>query len=276
MQQWREQFECANPSCAGAVRLWKRVAGGVSNIRIRNGKFCFPGCFEDELRHQFAKLAYTPAAKPARPHRIPFGLLMLARGDIDGAQLRAALARQREQGNGRIGEWMWRMGFVQERQVTTAVGAQWACPVVPTSVTSVACENLVPYSMLRAFRMAPVSYIAATRIMHVAFAEGINYSVLLAIEQALGCRAEACICSSSQLNMLLEQLEEKSPRWDHEFAAGTSIAEMVRITSNYAGMLASREVRLAACYPMIWVRVEGKEDSINLIFSSRINAALAS
>ena len=124
---------------------------------------------------------------------MPLGLLMLSRGDIDDAQLRAVTARQREQSTSRIGECMQQMGFVGERQVTTALGAQWACPVLAENVTALPCECPVPYPLLHAFRMVPVSYVAATRIMLVAFSDEINYSALLAIEQALGCGTEACV-----------------------------------------------------------------------------------
>lgn len=266
LQQWREHFSCSDRGCAVPGRIWNRASNRSSSARVHNANYCFPGCFEQELQRRFAKLDSISVAKPPRTHRMPLGLLMLSRGDIDSAQLRAVITRQREQSTSRIGECMQQMGFVGERQVTAALGAQWACPVLPENAATPARECPVPYAMLRAFRMAPVSYLAATRIMHVAFADGINYSALLAIEQALGCGTEACVCSSRELKILLDKLEEKPHRSDREFASGIPVTEMVRISSEYAGMLRAQEVRLAACDGIIWVRVEGRENSMNLLF----------
>ena len=231
LQQCREHFSCCDRACAVPGRMWNRASNRSSSVRVHNANYCFPGCFEQELRRRFAKLDSTSVAKAPRAHRMPLGLLMLSRGDIDDAQLRAVTARQREQSTSRIGECMQQMGFVGERRVTTALGAQWACPVLPENVTALACECPVPYPLLRAFRMAPVSYVAATRIMHVAFSDGINYSALLAIEQALGCGTEACVCSSREMNVLLDKLEERFQRSNRVFDSGMVLTEMVRISS---------------------------------------------
>jgi hypothetical protein len=41
-----------------------------------------------------------------------------------------------------------------------------------------------------------------------------------AIEQALGCRAEACICSSREMNVLLDKPEERFQRSNRVFDSG--------------------------------------------------------
>jgi hypothetical protein len=274
LQQWREHLSCSNIGCAPSGRMWKRLSRRSSSIQVHNARYCLPACFEQELQRRFTKLNSRPAVKPRAPRRMPLGLLMLSRGDIDGEQLRKAFARQREAGAGRIGEWMQDMGFLGEHQITAALGAQWACPVLPEMSTAFDCECPVPYPLLSAFQLAPISYISATRVMHVAFADRINYSALLAIEQALGCRAEACVCGARELKVLLKKAEEKADRSYREFASGIVLTEMVRITSNYSSMLAARQVRIAACDGIIWARVEG-ETSMNLIFPSRANTALA-
>jgi hypothetical protein len=254
-QQWREHLSCNDASCATSPRMWKRVSNGARSLRVHGARYCFPGCLERELLRRFARLLSTEPAKSRRAHRIPLGLLMLSRGDIDNTQLRAALAAQRDGGEGRIGEWMQRMGFVEEPQLMAALGAQWACPVLPGIPANLFdCE--LPLPLLRRFRMAAVSYIEATRVMHVAFAEGIDYAVLLAIEQALECRAAPCVAGQSVLMSLLARLEEAPRRSDQVFPQARTPDEMTRITSSYASMLAAKDVRLTRCAEFIWVRVE--------------------
>jgi len=264
-QQWREHLSCNDPACADSGRIWNRVSHRAGSLRVHGVRYCFPGCFERQLQWRLTHFLSGPPAKPGRAHRMPLGLLMLSRGDIDNTQLRAALAAQRDSGRGRIGEWMQQMGFSEESQVTAALGAQWACPVlsgIPASLSD--CE--LPLPLLRHFRMAAVSYIAATRVMHVAFAEGIDYGVLLAIEQALECRAEPCVTGQNALASLLAQLEQKPRRSDQVFPQARTPDEMTRITSSYAAMLSATDVRLTRCAEFIWVRVEAAKDSANLLF----------
>ena len=145
-------------------------------------------------------------------------------------------------------------------------------PGIPASP----CECEPPLPLLRCFRMAPVSYIALTRVMHVAFAEGIDYSVLLALEQAFECRAEPCVASQSALMSLLARLEEEPRRSDQVFPQARTPDEMTRITSSYAAMLLAKDVRLTRCAEFIWVRVEAGKDSANLLFPAEETASATS
>ena len=161
------------------------------------------------------------------------------------------------------------MGFSRESEVIAALGAQWGCPVMPSRISVAAPETRVPIGFLRAFRMAPVAYAATARTIHVAFADRINYSALRAIEQALACQAQACVCSSHDLEKLLDSLEERQARHrsDREFAAATT-DEMTRIISSYVAMLSPRDVRPAGCNGFIWLRVEADRQSVNLLFTA--------
>jgi hypothetical protein len=191
--------------------------------------------------------------------------MMLSRGDVEDTQLREALIAQRDSGKGRIGEWLQRMGFTGEQQVTAALGAQWACPVFP-QLSCISNDCQLPLPLLRRFQMAAVSYVAATRTMHVAFADRIDYSVLLAIEQALECHAQPCVAGQSTLSGMWARMEESPRRSDQVFTHVRTPDEMTRITSNYASMLAARDVRLTRCAEIIWARVEAGSDSANLLF----------
>jgi hypothetical protein len=265
LRQWREQFSCNDSACISSGRMWKRVSNQFRRLRLHGAQFCFPGCFERKLMQRFTRFLSVAPVNTRWAHRIPLGLMLLSRGDIDDAQLREALAAQRAGGEGRIGDWMQRLGFIGEQQVTAALGGQWACPVLPR-VPDVCDDSRLPAALLRRFHMAPVSYVAATRTMHVAFSEGIDYSVLLAIEQALQCRTEPCVAGRSALGLLWARMEEAPRRSDQVFTNVRTPDEMTRITANYAAMLKAQDVRLTRCAEFIWARVEAGEASANLLF----------
>ena len=264
---WWEESSCHSNGCAVSWRVWRRMRG--RRVKLNGAALCFPTCFQRELRRQLEGLLPGSNASERFSHRIPLGLLMLSRGDIDQAQLRASLNAQRNGAEGKIGEWIQRLGFARESEVIAALGAQWGCPVMPSRISVAARETRIPIGLLRAFRMAPVSYVATARTMHVAFADRINYSALLAIEQALACQAQACVCSARDLERLLDCLEERQARHrsDREFAAATT-DEMTRIASSYVAMLSPCDVRPAGCNGFIWLRVEAGSHSVNLVFTA--------
>ena len=235
-------------------------------MKLHAASYCFSQCFDSALHDRFGQLLRYSVANPRRPHRIPLGLLMLARGDIDAGQLREVLSAQRNRGNGRIGEWIERLGYASQAQIAAAVSAQWACPVLP-NLPEHRIAPALPLPLLRRYRMVPVHYVESVRLLHVAFSDAVDYAALLAIEQALECQAQACILSSSMLDLLLAQLEENPRRADQAFAGAHSPGEMTRITSSYCGALEAEGVRLARCGEFIWARVYAKHDSANLLFA---------
>lgn len=265
LRQWREKFSCDDSACTSSGRMWKRVSKRFRCLRIHGAQLCFPGCFERKLLQRFTRLLSVPPVNKRWAHRIPLGLMLLSRGDIDDAQLRKALAAQRAGGEGRIGDWMQRLGFIGEPQVTAALGLQWACPVLPR-VPDICDDSRLPAALVRRFHMAAVSYVAATRTMHVAFSDGIDYSVLLAIEQVLECRAEPCLAGQSALALLWARMDEAPRRSDQVFGNVRTPDEMTRITASYAAILKAQDVRLTRCAEFIWARVDAGEASANLLF----------
>ena len=265
-QTWAAYLACGSPSCARLQRFSKRVRRREPSImRLDGARYCFPRCFDSALQGRFDQLLRSSVVKPRRPHRIPLGLLMLAHGDIDARQLHDALSAQRNNGRGRIGEWIEYMGYAREAQVTAAISAQWACPVLPGLPEPLIAPSL-PLALLRCYRMAPVHYVKSSRLLHVAFSDAVDYAALLAIEQTLECQAQPCIISSSALDALLGQLEEKPRRPDQVFGTTHSANEMARVTSSHCRAFAAQGVRLARCGPFIWARVQANDDSANLLF----------
>jgi hypothetical protein len=108
---------------------------------------------------------------------------------------------------------------------------------------------------MRWLTMAPVDFVESTRTLHIAFAEGLDYSVLYALEQMLDCRTEPCLLRPTILRRYFEQLGE--PRGESEvlFERLTDLAEFTRIVVSYLRRVSAAEIRLSVCVPHIWVRL---------------------
>lgn len=249
------------------VAWWKR------KIRLRGASYCAPKCFENAVRECFDAACVPVVAASAIQHRIPLGLLMLSRGELTGEQLRAA--QEAQQGNHhRIGECLEKLGFATEQQITTALGLQWACPVLAWRTPhDSGCGRMLPYRLLERFRMLPVKFVRATRIFCVAFCDGIDYTALYAIEQMLDCRTEACLISRSSMDRELERMGHEARTGDLLFESWHDPAAMARITCGYALKLGAKQVRIVGCGEYIWVRLETGRQVATLLFRHPLAAA---
>jgi hypothetical protein len=184
--------------------------------------------------------------------------------------LRAALEAQQVAGCGKIGEWVQRMGFVTEQQVTAALARQWSCPVLRTDPALMGADGApeIPLPLLQSLRMAPIDFVESTSTLHVAFGEGIDYTALYAIEQILGCRTDACLIAPSVLAEHLRKLVERRAQSEVVFDRLADAAEFARIIRSYATRVSASEIRMVRCGEHIWVRLERlPQAAVNLVLS---------
>jgi len=228
---------------------------------MQGSRYCREDCLERAVTEALRRIR-SPLRRATAPHRIPLGLLLLSRQQLTVDQLRAALATQHAAGRGKIGEWLLSLGFVSEQQVTAALARQWSCPVLrPSSfngsplLTASRRAPQIPIALLRAFVMLPVDFVESTETLHIAFGEGIDYSVLYAIEQMVGCHTEVCMASPSLVRQELQAIS--AHRGEHEvvFDRVSDGDEFSRIIRSYCIRLSATEVRLAGCGPHVWVRL---------------------
>ena len=258
---------CGDLGCSSTRKLWRRFRWRHGAIRLHDSLYCAPSCFESAARQQFTRLCLVGTPAPPVRHRVPLGLLMISRGHLTNQQLRLALEAQQADGCRRLGEWLEKLGFATEHQVTAALAQQWARPMLASKAACDAgCLRLLPYHLLEASRILPVQFVQSTRIFHLAFADGIDYGALHAIEQMLDCRTQACLATRTAVGQALHLIgHERRPR-ELLFEGWRDAAEMARITCGYALKLGAEAVRLASCAGFIWARLSTNADVANLLF----------
>jgi hypothetical protein len=258
---------CGEPDCSFRGRLWRRFRWRHGTIRLHGSAYCAPYCFESAVRRYFDRLCAMVVSAPPVRHRVPLGLLMISRGQLTNQQLRLALDAQRSNTRHRLGEWLKKLGFATEQQVTAALARQWACPVLtPTANSDPGSARLLPYRLLENSRMLPVQFVSSTRTFHLAFCDGIDYVTLYAIEQMLDCRTEPCLVTQSAVAQTLQQLAHQRRPGDMLFEGWREPSDLARITCGYALKLGAEDVRLVGCGSFIWARLSNGNDIANLLF----------
>jgi hypothetical protein len=258
---------CGDVECSLSRRLWRRFRWRHGTIHLHDSAYCAPSCFESAARRQFARLCATSVSAPPVRHRVPLGLLMISRGQLTNQQLRSALEAQRANGLHRLGEWLEKLGFAGEQQITAALAQQWACPMLaPQAGFDPHCAGLLPFHLLETSRILPVQFVPSQRIFHLAFCDGIDYSALYGIEQMLDCRTQACLATRSFVARALQLMGQKRRLGELLFEGGRDASEMARITCGYVLKLGAEAVRVVGCGSFIWARLSTGLDVANLLF----------
>jgi hypothetical protein len=196
---------CSAPGCTGGwVKPWKNRRRPI----FENSWGCSGRCLEDLVRSAVRREIGEGAipSEEIHRHRVPLGLVLLAQGWITHPQLQAALQAQRENGEGRIGEWLMQSAGLSEERITRGVAMQWSCPVLSLDAFSpTAMARVMPKRFIAEFGLIPLR-VAGSALLYLAFEEKMNASTALAVEQMAGLKVESGLLSARQFDQASSSL----------------------------------------------------------------------
>jgi hypothetical protein len=258
---WREKLDryfpqCAEARCQGRGNRLPLPRRRASGVYLSRSWYCSAKCLLPALERSFGDLLVEPETRPARAHRVPLGLLLLERGVIRPDQLRQALALQKERGEGRVGDWLRRIGAASEDDVTRALATQWACPVFPLERDQGyrQCAGLVPLHVCSAYRLLPVFLSRDRSLLYVAFTTGVDHALLYGIERMLGCRTVPSIVSESSYAAAMADLEGRAEPQETIFDSVRGAFEIAHAACAFTERLQAEALHLARVGRTLWVR----------------------
>ena len=256
--------KCSSQTCRYRRTRWRTLLRRHQGVRCGENWYCCPECLEQFLASRLHSMLAGELPRSYAPaHRIPIGLILLSRGQIEHDTLQQALAAQRSDG-GRIGDCLRRLSAITEDQITSALAKQWSCPVYPLSRGS-ECRHLLPRELQNACRMLPVHFVESTRELYVAFEQSVDYTALLAIEHILECHTRPCILPESEIRVRLAQdsLENSDP--EIVFASSLPAQELAHNIVGYVQQIEADRVRFADCGAYIWLRLQAGIQSFDIL-----------
>ena len=254
---WWKRSDSQSRDCVHIQGLWRILRRRRQGVILDGMRYCVDGCLESALGAALRRV--RSVSQHTTPHRIPLGLQLLSRQLITAEQLRSALQAQRTNGYGRIGEWLQDLGFANQEQVTAALARQWSCPVLRGNLLHQhsTSQSQVPLTILEQFMMLQIDYVVSSATIYVAFSEGVDYSVLYAIEQMTGCHTESCMTTPSLVRATLQELASHRAENEVVFEHVSDYTEVSRIIRSYCVRLDASEIRIARCGTYFWVRLLG-------------------
>jgi hypothetical protein len=257
---------CANRSCLRPPTLWQRWWARHEGIHLEDGWYCSPECFAAGLGPRVAALGRADGRTQTPHQRFPLGLILLEQGVISQPVLQEALRLQREAGQGRIGEWLVRLGAATEAEIMGALAVQQNCPIFSGSAQQDFSAFQFPALLIRSHGGVPVYFNPAANCLYLGFAGPLNRPLLRAAEYLLRCRLEPCIVSQG-LHRAVAKHWEGSLRGEAIcIEQRQSAREMTRAIASYAEQAKASGCALARCEQYLWTRLYGDIASLDLLF----------
>jgi hypothetical protein len=269
-QKWWARFttHCAGSNCPREGKFWPYWLRRPSGVEHEGRWYCSRTCFEPVLAGRVHTLLLSFQAEKPRAHRLPIGLLLVNRGMISPSLLREALRCQREAGHGRIGDWLCHNGFLTTHQLTAALAQQWGCPVFPLENQSAPAlwSDLIPLPLLESAAAVPAYASLDSRILHIAFGERVDHTLLYAVEQMLPCRTFPCVAPAPSVQTQLEHFRKLTSGNYVSFDTIRECSEMTWTICNYATELKPDRIALARAGSYVWVRFFRPNAARDLLF----------
>ena len=252
VRQVQQRRLCGNAECmSGWTMPWRNRRRPIFEAQWGCSGRCVLAMVRTAVRRELGDGALSPT--PHR-HRVPLGLLMLAQGWITHPQLQKALAAQRENGRGRIGEWLMSECGLEPEQIVRGLSMQWGCPVLTTEGFSPEAMALViPKVLVEKFGLLPLR-IAGSRILYLGFADRLDASAAFATEQMMELKVESGVVEGASFEAARHRLLACDGVETKLETAEDNDAMAARITAilEQKQPIASRLVRLHQYY---WLRM---------------------
>jgi hypothetical protein len=210
-----------------------------------------------------------------RERRIPrprLGSILLQTAQITPKQLQAALARQQQGGQGRLGEWLVRLGFVEEHQVTVALSMQCGVPLLKLSEVDGPADAVrwVPGLAAKHSGFLPIAYDEQQDSLRVATSAPFSVAAQQAIRRMVRKGVETYMGDASSIDALMRRWynpEDLDVSRCPQFHTLEDVLEIVRDVAGDAVRRRAGNIQAELMESCLWVRLEFGERLEDLVYS---------
>jgi len=179
---------------------------------------------------------------------MPLGLLLLSRGWITRDELNAALAAQRQHGQGRIGEWLCRLGVLSEATVAKGLAAQWNCTALIALTGGIErADDLAPAALLDQYGLVLMRNTMNARL-YLAGGSRAEYATARALERMLEVPVEPAFLEDAAWLRYSRSGTREPLDTPHSMGAAVAISQVIE-------RHAPRDARVVRIHNHLWLRM---------------------
>jgi len=234
--------------------------------------FCSDAClqrhFESELSEKWRRLQLEQDRKIPRPK---LGTILMQTAFITRDQLNEAIKLQTQTREGRIGEWLLRLGFVEEHQITAALAQQYGLPLINlnNSDANVDAVRMIPGKVAKCSGLVPVGFDDSQTALRIAVTAPVNFHSQEAIRRMVRKGIVAYIGDQSAIQRFLEQLYEPEDLDLSNVPTFSSLEDLMEAGNKIiASAINNRaqDIRAELVQDFFWIRLDFPTESHHHLF----------
>lgn len=260
-------WTCALGSCD--KRLFLRSVPQTS-VGIRRGQawFCTVNCFVRATRDRLLTLITEQNIETLHQPRLSLGSILLAKGWLAEDTIREASAKGARAGES-LEATLVGMGLIDEGQITAARAAQWGYPVLGKERVMTSQAFALPTEFMRTLEAVPLHQSARAQKILVGFVRRVENSLLHAIEEATGCRAEPCFITPAEFDYRVKHIGRTEACREVHFDSSMTADEAARRVGGLALEVKARQTTFSRCRGHVWMRLSGQRRMVDVLFRYR-------
>jgi hypothetical protein len=270
--------DCSRKGCTGIRSEFSLFLNRRRPPRFEGSPFCSDFCLQKHAKETV--LQQWQVLQRERERRIPrprIGSILMQTAFITRQQLEEAVRCQQEAREGKLGEWLLRLGFVEERQVTCALARQFGLPMIDlkNSQPRKDAVQMIPAQVAESADLLPVSYDNGNGSLRVAVSGPINFHEQEALRRMIGTGVSAYIGDQSAIRSLRDSWYEphsldlsRAP----SFQSLEELLEIVNVTISTAVQERAADIKAELLEKYFWILIDSGSGVRHLFYR---NAALA-
>jgi hypothetical protein len=234
--------------------------------------FCSDSCLwthvENELSEKWLRLQLEKDRKIPRPK---LGTILMQTTFVTRDQVETAVKLQNQTREGRIGEWLLRLGFVEEHQITAALAMQYGLPVINlrNSSANVDAIRMIPAKVAKCSGLIPVGFNDNQGTLRVAVSAPVNFNSQEAIRRMLRKGMVTYIGDQSVIQQLLEQWYEPEDLDITTMPTYSSLEELIAVGNEIVATAINQraqDIQAELLQDFFWMRLDFPSESHHHFF----------
>jgi hypothetical protein len=186
-------------------------------------------------------------------------------------QLAQAIRLQSERREGRIGEWLLRLGFVEEHQITAALAKQYGLPLInlKNAAAKTDAVRMIPGKVAKCSGLVPVGFDDSHAALRVAVSAPVNFNSQEAIRRMVRKGIVAYIGDESAIDRLLAKWYEPEDLDLSNVPTFGTLEDLVEIGNTMIAAAINHrasDIQAELAHDFFWVRLDFPSESHHHFF----------
>jgi hypothetical protein len=266
------KYSCYRKDCTRIRSEFSIFLNRKRPPQYEGNSFCSDTCLwahvEGELNEKWRRIQIEEDRKIPRPK---LGTILMQTAFVTRDQVEEAAKRQSQAREGRIGEWLQRLGFAEEHQITAALARQYGLPLINLKNSSANAEALrmIPGKVAKCSSIIPVGFDDNQASLRVAVSAPVNFNSQEAIRRMVRKGIVAYIGDQSAIQQMLEQWYEPEDLDLASVPTFSSLDELIQIANQIVATAINqraRDIQAELVQDFFWVRLDFPSESHHHFF----------